>query len=207
MANSQPTKSAATDLDPRFAAAENALRDAVSRHRGYFITLGVLLIVAGLLAIAFPVVSTISASIVVGWVLIASGIVQIVHAFSVKGWSGTAWSALIGAIYLIAGLLTAVFPLSGALSLTLLLSIAFLFEGGVEIAWALQSRHERGWGVMLVSGIAAVIVGAMIGVSWPVSALWAIGMLVGINLLFSGASFLSLAMAARSSATAPSTAA
>ena len=113
------------------------------------------------------------------------------------GWKGFIWELLIGILYLVAGFYLAFFPLAGLLTLTILIAALFLAEGIAEIVMAFQVRPHEGWGWVLLSGIAALAVGVMIGMDLPGSATWALGLLVGINLLFSGWSYVFLALAGR----------
>jgi uncharacterized membrane protein HdeD (DUF308 family) len=172
-------------------------RQLISEKWGWFLTLGIVLIVVGFAAIVFPLVSTIAAKIMLGWLFLIGGVFMVLHAFSSQGWQGFIWSLLIGVLYLIAGGYLAFFPLTGLLTLAILLAALFLAEGIAEIIMAFKVRPHEGWGFMLLSGIAALAVGVMIALDLPSSATWALGLLVGINLLFSGWSYIFLALAGR----------
>jgi uncharacterized membrane protein HdeD (DUF308 family) len=172
-------------------------RRLISEKWGWFLALGIVLIVVGMAAILFPLVSTIAAKIMLGWLFLIGGVFMVLHAFSSQGWQGFVWSLLIGILYLIAGGYLAFFPLTGLLTLAILLAALFLAEGVAEIIMAFRIRPHEGWGFMLLSGIAALAVGVMIALDLPGSATWALGLLVGINLLFSGWSYIFLALAGR----------
>jgi uncharacterized membrane protein HdeD (DUF308 family) len=172
-------------------------RQLISEKWGWFLALGIVLIVVGMAAIVFPLVSTIAAKIMLGWLFLIGGVFMVLHAFSSQGWQGFVWSLLIGVLYLIAGGYLAFFPLTGLLTLAILLAALFLAEGIAEIIMAFKVRPHEGWGFMLLSGIAALAVGVMIALDLPSSATWALGLLVGINLLFSGWSYIFLALAGR----------
>jgi uncharacterized membrane protein HdeD (DUF308 family) len=172
-------------------------RRLISEKWGWFLALGIVLIVVGMAAILFPLVSTIAAKIMLGWLFLIGGVFMVLHAFSSQGWQGFVWSLLIGVLYLIAGGYLAFFPLTGLLTLAILLAALFLAEGVAEIIMAFRIRPHEGWGFMLLSGIAALAVGVMIALDLPGSATWALGLLVGINLLFSGWSYIFLALAGR----------
>ncbi len=172
-------------------------RKLIADKWGWFLALGIVLIVAGLAAIAFPLFSTIATKIVLGWLFLVGGVMMILHAFSTPAWQGFLWSLLIGILYVVAGGYLAFFPLTGLLTLAILLAMLFLAEGTFEIIMALRVRPHEGWGFLLLSGIAAVLVGVLIAMDLPGSAVWALGLLVGINLLFSGWSYIFLAMAGR----------
>jgi uncharacterized membrane protein HdeD (DUF308 family) len=168
----------------------------ISENRTWFFILGILLIVLGAVAIAFPFLTTIATKIFVGWLFLIGGIVQIVHAFSTKGWSEFLLNLLMGVLFLIAGAWLAFFPLTGIVTLTIFLAAMFAIQGIIEISMALRMRPDDGWVWMLFAGIVALAVGILIVMDLPSSAAWAIGLLVGINLLMTGVAYLFLPMAA-----------
>lgn len=182
-----------TDVDKALAAAKQAIAD----NWGWFLALGVLLLVAGFAAIAFPLVSTIAAKITLGWIFLVSGIVLIIHAFSSKAWGGFLMELLLGVLYLVAGGWLAFFPLTGIVTLTILLAALFLAEGVLEVIMAVRARAHDGWVWLLLSGLIAIAVGVLIAYELPSSAAWAIGLLVGVNLLSTGISFIVLALAGK----------
>ena len=183
----------AADIEARILETKKL----ITEKWGWFLALGIVLIVAGLAAIAFPFLSTIAAKIMLGWLFLIGGIVMILHAFSAPGWRGFIWELLIGILYLVAGAYLSFFPLTGLITLAILLAALFLAEGVAEIIMAFQVRPHEGWVWLLLSGIAALAVGVVIGIDLPGSATWALGLLVGINLLFSGWSYVFLALAGR----------
>ena len=183
----------AVDIEARLLETKKL----ITEKWGWFLAAGILLIVAGLAAIAFPLLSGIVAKTFLGWLFMVGGVIMIIHAFSAPGWKGFIWELLIGILYLVAGFYLAFFPLAGLLTLTILIAALFLAEGMAEIVMAFQVRPHEGWGWVLLSGIAALAVGVMIGMGLPGSATWALGLLVGINLLFSGWSYVFLALAGR----------
>jgi len=181
------------------------IRRQVAAHWGWFLALGLVLVVAGIAAIAFPLFSTVAVKIALGWVFLVGGIVMIVHAFSASHWRGLIWEVLLGTLYTVAGAYLAFFPLTGIITLTILLAAMFIVEGGLEISLALRVRPHEGWGWLLVSGLIAVAVGLLIALGLPSSAAWAIGLLAGINLISTGWGFLFLALAGRRAAAAMAT--
>ena len=182
-----------SDIDAAVAAARRAVAD----NWGWFLTLGILLVLAGVAAIAFPLLSTIAAKIALGWIFLLSGLLLVIHAFSIQQWRGFLLGLLLGALYLVAGGWLAFFPFTGIITLTLLLAVLFLAEGILEVAMAVRVRPHEGWGWLLLSGLVAVAVGALIAAELPSSATWAIGLLAGVNLLSTGVSFIVLALAGR----------
>jgi len=181
------------DIEAKLAEA----RRHIAEKWGWFLALGIVLILVGIAAICFPLVSTIAAKIFLGWLFLIGGVFLIIHAFSAQGWGGFLWSLLIGVLYLIAGGYLAFFPLTGLLTLAILLAILFVAEGIMEIIMAFRVHPSDGRVWLLLSGIAALVVGVLIFLGLPSSAGWALGLLVGINLLFSGWSYVFLAMAGR----------
>lgn len=177
-------------------------RKLISEKWGWFLALGIALIVVGIAAIAFPFVSTIAAKIVLGWLFLIGGILIVIHSFSLPGWKGFIWNLLIGILYLVAGGYLAFFPLTGLLSLAIVLAILFIAEGIFEVIQAFRVRPHEGWVWLLLSGLAALAVGVIIAMDFPGSAVWALGLLVGINLLFTGWSYVFLALSGRKEQTA-----
>lgn len=170
----------------------------ISEKWGWFLALGIGLIIAGIAAIAFPLVSTIAAKIMLGWLFLIGGALLVFHAFQAPQWSGFLWELIIGALYLIVGGYLAFFPLTGLLTLAVVLAALFIAEGIFEIVMAYRVSPHEGWFWLLLSGIAAIAVGVLIALGLPGSATWALGLLVGINLLFSGWSYIFLALAGKS---------
>lgn len=167
----------------------------IAEYRNWFMALGILLLILGIAAMAYPFVTTIAAKIVFGWLFLIGGVAQIAHAFSTQRWSAFLWDVLIGALYLVAGIWLAFFPLTGIITLTVFLAVMFMVEGIFEVAMALGLRDQDGWVWLLISGLVSLVVGALIYAQLPDSAAWAVGMLVGINMVSSGWSYVALASA------------
>lgn len=184
---------ARADIDAALAEG----RKYVAENWGWFMGLGIVLLLAGIAAIAFPLLSTIAAKIALGWIFLVGGAVLVVHAFSAKQWRGFLLGLLIGLLYVVAGGWLAFFPFTGIVTLTILLAALFLAEGVLEVIMAVRVRPHAGWGWLLVSGLIAVGIGLMIAAELPSSAGWAIGLLAGVNLISTGVSFIALALASR----------
>ncbi|MGH6945349.1 MAG: HdeD family acid-resistance protein [Geminicoccaceae bacterium] len=172
--------------------------DALQRSWGWFLGLGIVLAVLGVLAIALPVVATLAVGIFIGWLLVIGGIAQLVHAFSERRWRGFFLHFLGGLVYLVVGGLILIDPFGGALALTILLAAFLVVEGIFQILLALRIRPFRNWGWVVASGIITLVLGILIFAGWPSTALWVIGLLVGIHLLTSGIALIMLGLAARS---------
>jgi uncharacterized membrane protein HdeD (DUF308 family) len=172
-------------------------RREIATHWGWFLALGVLLVLAGIAAIAFPFLSTIAAKIAIGWIFLAAGVFELIHAFYVKRWAGFFWNLLIGLLYIAAGAWLAFFPLTGILTLTIAIAALFIAEGVVELIMGFRVRPHDGWGWVVFSGLASIAVGLLIALSLPESAVWALGVLAGTKLLLSGWSFIALALSGK----------
>jgi uncharacterized membrane protein HdeD (DUF308 family) len=181
------------DIDAAIVEARKHIAD----NWGWFMGLGIVLLLAGVAAIAFPFLSTIATKIALGWIFMVGGAVLVVHAVSAKQWRGFVLGLLLGVLYLVAGGWLAFFPFTGIVTLTILLAALFLAEGILEVIMAVRVRPHEGWGWLLLSGVIAVAVGVLIAYELPASATWAIGLLAGINLLSTGLSFVFLALAGR----------
>jgi len=167
-------------------------------NAGWLIALGIGMMVLGALAIASPLVTGIAIAWLVGFLMLCSGITRILFAFRARQWGLGLLALLLGLLGVVAGLLTIAHPLLGLGFLTLLLAVYLGITGVTEVLLAFQMRPLPGWGWTLASGVAAIVLGGMIWSEWPVSGSWAIGLLVGINILFAGSSLMGLGMAARS---------
>jgi uncharacterized membrane protein HdeD (DUF308 family) len=172
-------------------------RREIARHWGWFLALGILLVLAGVAAIAFPFLSTVAAKIAIGWIFLIAGIVEVIHAFYVKRWAGFFWNLLIGILYIVAGGWLAFFPLTGILTLTIVIAALFIAEGIIELVMGFRMRPHEGWGWVVFSGLVALAAGLLIALNLPTSAVWALGLIAGVNLLFSGWSFISLSLSGK----------
>lgn len=171
--------------------------ETLSKNWGWLLALGILMVILGVLVIGAPGVTGIAVGLLLGWILMIGGIAHGVHAFMAQGWRGFLFELLSGILYLVVGVMLVADPLGGVLALTVLLAVFLVVEGIFKIITALRSRPLNGWIWLLMSGVASVILGGLIWAQWPISGLWAIGLLVGIYLLFSGWSLMMLAFAAR----------
>jgi len=179
---------------------ERAIREALGAHWRLFMVQGVVMIVLGVLAVLAPVAATIAIDIYIGWLLLISGIVGLVAMFSAKNLPAFLWTLITAALSLAVGALLVWRPIEGALSLTILLTAFFIAEGIFQIVASVAYRDVMAgsWVWMLVSGISDLVLAAIIILSWPVSAVWALGLVVGINLITSGWAIVMAALAGRS---------
>ncbi len=169
---------------------------------GWSIGLSVLMLFAGIFAIILPPVAGIGVLAVVAWLLMFSGVTHLVFAWHTRTAGAVVWELLLGLLYLFVGVYTLRHPLAGLASLTLLLAIYLWIEGIVEIILSFRLRPLPGSTGLLLDGIVTLILAFLIWRSWPWSSEWAIGTLIGISMIFSGISRLSLSLAARRVVTA-----
>ena len=138
---------------------------------GWIVALGVVFLIAGLIALSSIVVATAVSVTIVGVMMLVSGIAEIISAFSVRSWGKFFLWVLLGALYVIAGLLTFQNPILAAGILTLMLGVALVVSGFLRIFLAMQMKEGTPWGWVALSGIITVLVGGMILAQWPVSSL------------------------------------
>jgi len=169
----------------------------VQKSVGWSIGLSVLMIVAGLLAIASPMAAGIAIDVLVAWLLVFSGCVHLVFSWYRRTAGGFLWELLLGILYIGIGVYLLVHPVAGLASLTFAVAAYLFFEAILEFVLGFTVRPLPGSGWLLLDGVITLILAGMIWRAWPSSSAWAIGILVGVSMLFSGASRLMLSLAAR----------
>jgi uncharacterized membrane protein HdeD (DUF308 family) len=181
-----------------FDAARDVLARAIRGHWKLFLIEGVILVVLGLLAVAVPMVAGLAVAILFGWLFLISGIVGLYTTFAMRHAPGFWWSLLSGVLGVVVGLWLLIQPAVGLVSLTYLLIAFFIIEGVATIMFALDHRAALTgrWGWMLTSGIIDLILAAIILAGLPGTVAWALGLIVGINMIFGGASMIGIALAA-----------
>lgn len=167
-------------------------------HRawGWFVALGVALIVLGVVCILGEMETTLITVIVLGWLLLVSGVVALVHALRTRTWSGFLLYLLSAVLRGVTGFLLVRYPLIGALSLTLLLASLFIVGGVFRAVGAATLRFPR-WGWTAASGVVAILLGVMLLAALPSASLWFLGLAVGIDLIFEGTALVALGSALR----------
>lgn len=168
----------------------------IHKYWGKFFTIGILLIILGMLAIGFAKWATEFTVILLGLLLAGSGILQTINGFHAKNWSGFSLSLFLGLLYMIAGLLCIFRPIQSAVGLSLLIAVLLLVGGSFRLVSALLHRFDN-WGWVVFSGSTAILLGFLILAEWPVPAIWVIGLFVGIDLLLTGWYWVWLSLAAR----------
>jgi len=180
---------------------QSNMRDAVRAHWKAFLFEGILLAVLGLAAIILPPLASLAVTIFLGWMFLISGIAGLALTFWARGLPGFWWSLLSAVLAIGAGIILLAEPVQGTATLTIVVGVYFLAEGVATILYALEHRRELSerWSWLLVAGLVDIVIAGLIITGWPDSAMWAIGLLVGINLLFGGVSLIGMALAARNS--------
>jgi uncharacterized membrane protein HdeD (DUF308 family) len=185
---------------PLVAALRQELRHELNALRGnwfWFVILGVSLVVLGIVALGSVVIASLAAAAAIGVLLLLGGAAEAVGAFWCRGWSGFFLELLSGVLSIVVGLLFLRAPGGALAALTLLLACFLMVSGFFKIVTAVVYRFAA-WGWSLAGGIVDVLLGVMIWQEWPASALWVIGLFVGINLLFRGFNWIALGLALRS---------
>jgi uncharacterized membrane protein HdeD (DUF308 family) len=173
------------------------MTESVRHNWGWFLVLGIVFILGGIFAIAAPFIATLFVTVFIGASLAVAGVVQIIHAWRMRSWSGFLWQLLVGVIILAGGIAIYWNPFVGALTLTLFVAAMFVVKGIFQLMLAFRVRPHDGWGWLAASGVIALIVGVLIYSGWPFSAVYALGTLAGISLIFSGWAYVMISLAAR----------
>jgi uncharacterized membrane protein HdeD (DUF308 family) len=183
-----------TDLE----SIRRQLASAIHVHWKLFLAQGIVMMVLGFLAVAEPNVATVAVGIFVGWLFFVGGIFRALSVWQSRQLPGFAWSMLTAVLAIVLGLILILRPLAGVLTLTMVLVAFFIIEGIASILAAIEHReHLRSGGWVVFSGIIDLLLAYLIWQGWPSSADWAIGLLVGVNMLFLGLSLVMTALAAR----------
>jgi len=179
--------------------AERAITKTVRTHWVLFLVQGVVMMVLGVLAIIWPQISTLAVDFYVGWMFLISGLTGLFTMFVASSVAAFLWSLLTAALSLFVGVLLLWHPVEGAVSLTLVLISFFIAEGIFQIAAAIRHREAfpDSWGWLLMSGLADLVLAAMLIWGWPSTAIWALGLIAGLNLITSGLAIVMVAAAAR----------
>jgi uncharacterized membrane protein HdeD (DUF308 family) len=170
----------------------------VQAHWRRFLVQGALMIALGTLAVALPVVITLAIEILIGWLLVIGGVWRAISLARSSRMPGFGWSLAMAMVAIVLGAMLVMMPLAGMLTLTMLLITFFVLEAVGKILFALDLRkHSQNWGWVLATGVIDLLLAALIFSGWPSTAAWAIGLLVGINMIFFGASLVMISLAAR----------
>jgi uncharacterized membrane protein HdeD (DUF308 family) len=186
-----------TAPNPRDVAA--ALGKTLHEHWGLFLAEGIILLLLGIIAIIVPPLASLAVTILIGWLFLISGIAGLVMTFMAKHAPGFWWSLLSAVIAIVAGGVLLWSPVQGVLSLTFVLIAFFLIDGVLSIVLSIEHRRQLAgrWVWILLSGVVDLVIAGIIYAGLPGTAAWAIGLLVGIDLVFAGVALIMVALAAR----------
>jgi len=161
-----------------------------------FLAMGIALVVLGMVCVASPFIATLASVVVLGFLLLAGGVTQVVSSFWSGKWSGMLVHLLIGILYSVVGLMLIDAPLENALLITKLVAIFLIVTGIFDIAAALAHRFH-GWGWVLLNGGVSLLLGLLINHEGPKASLWLIGLFVGLEMIFNGWGWIMLALGLR----------
>ncbi len=178
------------------AGVFESIGDTVRSYRGWVIFAGITSLVLGTAAVIYTGTATIASVVLFGWLLMLAGVMQIVHAFQVRTWSGFFLYLLDGIIRAAVGTLMVLYPGAGAEALTLLLSLYFTV-GGIFRTIGSTVLQFPSWGWSVASGLISVVLGVMLAMQWPASGTWFIGFAVGLDLILYGWALLMFATAVK----------
>jgi uncharacterized membrane protein HdeD (DUF308 family) len=184
---------------PTGSDLQRTVANAIHAHWGLFLFEGIMLVILGAAAIILPTVATLAFTLVIGWLFLIAGGVGLVTTFWMRNAPGFWWALVSAVISIAAGIVLIRWPINGTVSLTLLLIAFFVVEGIATLMYAFDHRAQLSgrWGWMLASGIVDLILAGIIFAGLPGTATWALGLLVGINMLFGGTAMIGMALAAR----------
>jgi uncharacterized membrane protein HdeD (DUF308 family) len=183
------------DIDQLQRAAVASLHE----HWKFYLIEGIILVALGAAAVVAPQVATVAVTILLGWVFLISGIIGLFTTFWMRGVPGFWWSLLSAVLAIVVGVMLGLWPIRGAFSLTYVLIAFFFVEGVASVMFALEHKRDLpgAWGWMFVSGLVDLILGGIIIAGLPGAAEWAVGLLVGINMIFGGVALMAMALQAR----------
>lgn len=186
-----------------YSRLQSAMGQAVKAHWKAFLFEGLLLVVLGIAALILPPLASLAITIFLGWMFLISGIGGLIVTYWARSTPGFWWSLISAALAVLAGMLLLARPMQAVLTLTIVLGAYFLAEGVATIMYALEHRRELSgrWSWLLIAGLVDIAIAFLVITGLPSTAEWAIGVLVGINLLFGGATLIGMALAARNSNT------
>lgn len=170
---------------------------ALSAQWGWFVALGLVMLMLGIMASAYVLSATLVSVLFVGILMLIGGVSQLIHAWRIKNWSGFLFWSIAGVLYAGAGLLAVINPMAGATMLTLLLGATLIGAGGLRLWIWYNNRSQRDWQWLAFSGLITLLAGMAIAIGWPGNSAWLLGLLLALDLLFQGWTLLFLGFALR----------
>ncbi|MCK9395131.1 MAG: HdeD family acid-resistance protein [Methylobacter sp.] len=182
------------DINIEIQHIQQQMQNYLQTHWRLFLAEGVFFIFLGLCAIMIPQFFTVATVIFLGWILLFGGIVHVSRAFVFVHMPGFGWWLFIGLLQVIVGYLFITKPVAGALTLTMLMTVFFALEGVAKISLAFMMRPLANWGLILLSGVTALVFALIIWISWSETAHWLLGLFLGINMVFLGWSLIKISL-------------
>ncbi len=170
--------------------------DELRKKWGWFVALGIVLIIGGTIALGAAFSMTVFSVFFLGWLMIAGGVLEAVHAFGCKRWSGFFIDLLTGLLYIVVGFMCVANPGATAVALTLLIAVFLIFGGIFRVVIAVIMRYQN-WAWLLLHGAIDLLLGILIWRQWPLSGLWVIGLFVGIDMILNGWTLVMLGLTAK----------
>jgi uncharacterized membrane protein HdeD (DUF308 family) len=169
--------------------------EALRAHRWWFLALGIVMVICGSIAIGWACITTVTVAVawLFGFLMLGSGIAEIINAFWVGRWSGTVAHLILGALYTLVGFMIIDQPENAAVQLTLLIALFLIISGIFRIIYAISERFA-GWTWVMLNGLVTFLLGLLIYKQWPSSSLWVIGLFVGIDLILNGWAWIMLSI-------------
>ncbi|WFR97393.1 HdeD family acid-resistance protein [Rhizobium tumorigenes] len=164
---------------------------------GWFVALGVLLLLLSGIAFGNLFVATVVSVYYVGMLMLLGGIVYLIHAFQVRGWEHSMPWILSGLLYTLAGIFAFMNPLPASAVFTLMLAIALVIAGVLRIWVGRRMKPAKGWGFILLSGIVTMVAGFVVALGWPVNSLWILGLFLAVDLMFQGWTLIAFGLGLR----------
>lgn len=176
----------------------NQLSQQMKNNWSWFASIGAVLIIIGILALCYQFIATIFSIYFIGILLLIAGITQAIHSLRIRGFGQTASWAIMGVLYIIAGIISFIKPIEASSAITLLLSFLLIASGIAQAIGAINNKGFPYWGWWLFSGIITFLLGMLIMIGWPANSLFILGMFLGIDLVFQGWAYLAIGLALKS---------
>jgi uncharacterized membrane protein HdeD (DUF308 family) len=183
---------------------ETTLNQDLKRAAGWTIAIGVLILIAGIIAVMIPMIAALAASFAFAWIALFIGALQLIYAYQTRQEKGLPWRILMGLLNIAVGVIFLWKPLEGVVALALFLAGLVTAIGIIEIIFAFQRRPAPGWGWVLALGIVSTLLGILIALGWPQNSFLLIGLYVGFSMISGGIWRIALGVAVRNAAGAPS---
>jgi uncharacterized membrane protein HdeD (DUF308 family) len=167
---------------------------------GWVVALGVVYLIAGMIALGSVVMATIASVYVVGIMMLLAGVFEVIHSFQIKSWGRFLFWLALGVLYIIAGFVAFDNPLLTAAWLTLILGAALVASGIMRVFLGFNMKGGTPWVWVVVSGLITLLLGVVILIHWPISSLWTLGIFLGVDLVIAGVSWIALGMGLRQAA-------